>query len=117
MNPSLYQRHNFYNTLSFGAFMFGALFSVSQVNTQRICSVATLRDANIVLSINMIGMALIQIIIFFGGLITYAFYAGCDPLLTGKIQRKDEILSFMIYVLICVKCTSCNNLERLFMQT
>lgn len=44
----------------------------------------------------MIGMALIQIIIFFGGLITYAFYAGCDPLLTGKIQRKDEILSFMI---------------------
>ncbi|RXG54233.1 Sodium-dependent multivitamin transporter [Armadillidium vulgare] len=49
MNPSLYERHNFYNTLAFGAFLFGAAFSVSQINTQRICSVATLRDANLVI--------------------------------------------------------------------
>lgn len=44
----------------------------------------------------MIGMAIIQIVIFLGGLIAYALYTGCDPLLNGQIQRRDQILSFMI---------------------
>ncbi|RXG51301.1 Sodium-coupled monocarboxylate transporter 1 [Armadillidium vulgare] len=96
MNPSIYERHNFYNTFAFGAFIYGAMFSISQINTQRVCAVATLNHCKLVLKINMVGMAIIHIFLFLGGLVVYAFYAGCDPQLSGLINKRDEILSFMI---------------------
>ncbi|KAB7506412.1 Sodium-coupled monocarboxylate transporter 2, partial [Armadillidium nasatum] len=45
MNPSIYERHTFYNTIAFGAFFFGSIFGVTQLNSQRICSVGTQHEA------------------------------------------------------------------------
>ncbi|KAB7502389.1 Sodium-coupled monocarboxylate transporter 1 [Armadillidium nasatum] len=47
MNPSIYERHSFYNTFIFGTFIYGSMFSISQINTQRICAVSTLENAQL----------------------------------------------------------------------
>ncbi|RXG67593.1 Sodium-dependent multivitamin transporter [Armadillidium vulgare] len=47
MNPSIYERHNLYNTFAFGAFVYGAMFGISQFNTQRVCAVATLEHSKL----------------------------------------------------------------------
>ncbi|RXG51825.1 Sodium-coupled monocarboxylate transporter 1 [Armadillidium vulgare] len=96
MNPSLYERHNFYNTIAFGAFYYGSLFSISQINVQRISSVKTLKDGKMVLIYTMIGFFILHILIFSGGIVVYASYEGCDPVLEGKIKSYNQLLSFFI---------------------
>ncbi|KAB7493933.1 Sodium-coupled monocarboxylate transporter 2 [Armadillidium nasatum] len=96
MNPSIYERHNFYNTIAFGVFFYGTTFGVSQINTQRICAVRTLQDARKVLIYTFVGFVFLQILIFSGGLVTYASYAGCDPVLDGKIEKHNQVLSHFI---------------------
>lgn len=49
-----------------------------------------------VLDHNMYGMFVIYFLIFTGGLIAYASYAGCDPMALGIIKRKEEIMTHFI---------------------
>ncbi|KAL7640635.1 UNVERIFIED_CONTAM: hypothetical protein RMT77_008910 [Armadillidium vulgare] len=96
MNPSIYERHNFYNTIAFGIFYYGTTFGVSQINTQRICAVRNFQDARKVLIYTFVGFVFLQILIFSGGLVAYASYAECDPVLDGKIEKHNQVLSYFI---------------------
>lgn len=42
------------------------------------------------------GLALIFFINFYTGLTMYAHYKDCDPLLSGEIGNRDELLPFYI---------------------
>ncbi|KAL7640642.1 UNVERIFIED_CONTAM: hypothetical protein RMT77_008917 [Armadillidium vulgare] len=44
----------------------------------------------------MVGFVVLHILVFLGGLVVYASYAGCDPLLEGKIENYSQILSYFI---------------------
>ncbi|MCL4122649.1 UNVERIFIED_CONTAM: hypothetical protein GTU68_000665 [Idotea baltica] len=96
MDPSLTVRHNFYNTIGFGFFFYSSAYGVTQMNVQRISSVRTMQDAKTVLRWNILGSFLIHVLIFFGGVMAYATYNGCDPLTLGKIKRKEEILTYFV---------------------
>ncbi|KAB7507143.1 Sodium-coupled monocarboxylate transporter 1 [Armadillidium nasatum] len=95
-NPSLYERHNIYNTTAFGFFLFSSLYGVSQINVQRLCSVKSLKDSYLILILNAIGMVVVYILIFGGGIIAYSIYDGCDPLDLGIIKKKEEILPYLV---------------------
>ncbi|KAL7648614.1 UNVERIFIED_CONTAM: hypothetical protein RMT77_000520 [Armadillidium vulgare] len=95
-NGSLYERHNIYNTITFGFFLFSSLYGVSQINVQRLCSVRSLKDSYLILVLNTVGMVLVYILIFGSGILAYAIYEGCDPLDQGFIKKKEEILPYLV---------------------
>ncbi|RXG51287.1 Sodium/iodide cotransporter [Armadillidium vulgare] len=96
MNPSITERYNFYNTFFNGLFAFGAAFSVTPMYTQRVCAVKTMDEAKRVLKISVVGFTLLYIFLYLASVIAYASYAGCDPVLEGRIDVYNQIFSFYI---------------------
>ncbi|MCL4145158.1 UNVERIFIED_CONTAM: hypothetical protein GTU68_012701 [Idotea baltica] len=97
MNPSIYERHTFYNVIAFSTFYAAGFYSVGQTVVQRNASVSSIREAKRSLVLSIFGMLLIHILIFLMGLILYGAYAGCDPFMEGKISKKEAILSYYIF--------------------
>ncbi|KAB7505102.1 Sodium-coupled monocarboxylate transporter 2 [Armadillidium nasatum] len=48
------------------------------------------------MSYNVFGVFVIYFSIFICGLIAYASFAGCDPMLLGILKRKEEILPYFV---------------------
>ncbi|KAI4499240.1 hypothetical protein M0802_005500 [Mischocyttarus mexicanus] len=69
---------------------------VHQGAVQRCLSVPTESDARRALGMTAFGLILVKIISVFTGLIIYAKYFNCDPLLSKKIQRADHILPYYV---------------------
>ncbi|KAB7497749.1 Sodium-coupled monocarboxylate transporter 1 [Armadillidium nasatum] len=49
-----------------------------------------------VLVYTLIGYFILNILLFSGGIVLYASYKGCDPVLEGKIESYNQLLSFFI---------------------
>ncbi|KAB7498201.1 Sodium-coupled monocarboxylate transporter 2, partial [Armadillidium nasatum] len=96
MNPLITERYNFYNTFGNGLFAFGAAYSITPTYAQRVCAVKTMDEAKRVMKINMVGFTLLYIVLYLASVVAYASYAGCDPVLEGKIDVYNQIFSFYI---------------------
>jgi Na+/proline symporter len=46
--------------------------------------------------VNLLGTFSILVICCLCGFVAYAYYFGCDPLLTGKISKYDQILPYFV---------------------
>lgn len=44
----------------------------------------------------LIGLWILWIIFFFSGVVAFATYFDCDPLSSGKIQRADMIIPYLV---------------------
>ncbi|KAL7643192.1 UNVERIFIED_CONTAM: hypothetical protein RMT77_006482 [Armadillidium vulgare] len=95
-NPSIYERHNIYNTFFFGLFLFSSAYGISQINVQRLCAVKSIEDGRKILWINAIGMLVMFVFIFGEGVVAYAAYHGCDPFVKGLITKKEEIIPYFV---------------------
>ncbi|KAL7630087.1 UNVERIFIED_CONTAM: hypothetical protein RMT77_019780 [Armadillidium vulgare] len=60
------------------------------------CAVKSIEDARTMLKFISIGLILIYVIIYAGGLVAYATYNGCDPMALGIITRSEEIMTYFI---------------------
>ncbi|XP_014606130.1 PREDICTED: sodium-coupled monocarboxylate transporter 2-like [Polistes canadensis] len=69
---------------------------VHQGVIQRCLSVPKEADAKRALGVTAIGLVLVKIVSVFTGLIIYAKYFNCDPLLSKRIQRADQILPYYV---------------------
>ena len=44
----------------------------------------------------VVGVWCLWIMFFFSGLVAYAVYSTCDPLTSGKINKEDQIIPFLL---------------------
>lgn len=44
----------------------------------------------------LLGMILLWGVFYTSGLVAYALYKDCDPLTSGKIEKPDQIIPFMV---------------------
>ena len=44
----------------------------------------------------MIGLFLLWTMFYFSGLVAYAVYKDCDPLTSGKIDKADQIIPYLV---------------------
>ena len=44
----------------------------------------------------MIGLFMMWSMFFFSGMVAYAVYKDCDPLSSGKIEKPDQIIPFLV---------------------
>ncbi|OWR49524.1 sodium-coupled monocarboxylate transporter 2-like [Danaus plexippus] len=77
--------------------------ALSQSSLQKLLAVPTISKARICLTISCVGVILMKLLSCFLGLVLYAWFAGCDPLLTGQIKKHEQLVPHFL-----------NNLSTMF---
>lgn len=67
--------------------------ALSQSTLQKLLAVPTIKKARLCLFLSCIGVILMKLVSCFLGLALYAWFAGCDPLLTGQIKKHEQVSS------------------------
>ncbi|XP_073947525.1 sodium-coupled monocarboxylate transporter 2-like [Choristoneura fumiferana] len=66
--------------------------ALSQSSLQKLLAVPTISKARICLAISCIGVILMKLLSCLLGLALYAWFAGCDPLMSGQIKRHEQLV-------------------------
>ncbi|VVD04989.1 unnamed protein product, partial [Leptidea sinapis] len=66
--------------------------ALSQSSLQKLLAVPTINKARICLAVSCAGVILMKLLSCFLGLALYAWYASCDPLLTGQIKKHEQLV-------------------------
>ncbi|KAB7502595.1 hypothetical protein Anas_13227, partial [Armadillidium nasatum] len=94
LNP--FVRFSFINSFTYSFFSYLGKFASDQICCHRLCAVKNIDNAKMVIHYNIYGKVIINLLIFCGGLMAYATYAGCDPMVLGLIKKKGQILPFFL---------------------
>ena len=82
-----YTRHTFWNVLFGTLIMWGSPYMCSQYLVQRCLCLESLTKGKIALYTNFIGQFLMTTFVAIIGLIMYAYYRDCDPVLVSLVER------------------------------
>ena len=89
-------RHSGIDLMVGGIFTWMSIYSANQAQVQRYISVATKKDAQKAIFLNLPGLIFLMLISGYCGLLAYAKYSLCDPIKTGTIQKSDQILPYFV---------------------
>ncbi|XP_022829913.1 sodium-coupled monocarboxylate transporter 2-like [Spodoptera litura] len=70
--------------------------ALSQATLQKLLAVPTISQARICLAISCVGVIFMKLLSCFLGLALYAWFAGCDPLLTGQIKKHEQLVPLFL---------------------
>ncbi|XP_055532452.1 sodium-coupled monocarboxylate transporter 1 isoform X2 [Wyeomyia smithii] len=93
-NPTT--RHSVYSVIIGGFFYWTSLFCTNQAAVQKCMSLKSLKKAKTAIYLSILGLVLVFLFNFYTGLLTFAHYAGCDPLRSGQITEKDQLVPFYV---------------------
>ncbi|KAI8124518.1 Sodium-coupled monocarboxylate transporter 2 [Lucilia cuprina] len=94
MDPRV--RSTFWNLFSGGIFLWVGHIGLNQSCVQKIVSLPSLNQARKSLIIVGIGVFIIMSFNCFIGLIMFARYFGCDPILAGIVEKADKMMPFFV---------------------
>lgn len=97
LNPSPYERQTFWAVIIGGFFYWTSFNSVNQTMVQRYMSLPNIKEARLAIAIFAGGMILFISICCYAGLLVYARYWKCDPLISNVVRRDDQF--FIVYVM------------------
>ncbi|XP_045134810.1 sodium-coupled monocarboxylate transporter 1-like [Portunus trituberculatus] len=96
LDTNLHVRHTFWSTVCLGFAMAIYVVALDQAVYQRLASVKSLRISKRLVWFFLVGLWCLWSLFFFSGLVAYATYNTCDPLTSGKINKPDQIIPFLI---------------------
>lgn len=96
LDPDPLQRHSLWLVIIQGYFATLLVFGMGQPQVQRICSVATWKQAIGAHYLNMMLLVALYCVVNYSGVAVYAVYAGCDPMATGDIDKPDQIVPYYV---------------------
>ncbi|CAL4067563.1 unnamed protein product, partial [Meganyctiphanes norvegica] len=96
MDTSPFVRHTFWSVQVLGMYFITSTIGFSQPQYQRLVAVRSVTMSKLVLLSFIIGLTCIWSLFYYSGLVAYAAYKDCDPLTTGKIDKADQILVYMV---------------------
>ncbi|XP_063382622.1 sodium-coupled monocarboxylate transporter 2-like [Cydia fagiglandana] len=73
--------------------------ALSQSSLQKLQAVPTIAKARICLAISCLGVILMKLLSCLLGLAMYAWFAGCDPLLSGQIKKHEQLVPQFLHSL------------------
>ncbi|XP_063363751.1 sodium-coupled monocarboxylate transporter 2-like [Cydia amplana] len=73
--------------------------ALSQSSLQKLQAVPTIAKARICLAISCLGVILMKLLSCLLGLALYAWFAGCDPLLSGQIKKHEQLVPQFLHSL------------------
>ncbi|XP_044595593.1 putative sodium-dependent multivitamin transporter [Cotesia glomerata] len=87
-------RHTWWTLTIGGAYFFLSLFACNQVQVQRMLTAKTIGDARKALWTNIPMTLAMALTISFSGLVLYAYYFNCDPVILGDIKSYDMLMPY-----------------------
>lgn len=96
MDPTPFQRMNFWSVSIGGTTTALGFMAVNQSLVQRFLSLPTFKKAQKSLIFLAVGTIFIKCITCFMGLVIFATYFGCDPLKTKAITRSDQLIAYYV---------------------
>ena len=96
MDPSLLTRHTFWSQTVGGYFTWMTIYAVNQTMIQRYLTVKDLKTAKTFIWLSGIAITVILSIVAYGGLIIFSRYLNCDPISSGLVSTKDQLLPLFV---------------------
>ncbi|XP_060064284.1 sodium-coupled monocarboxylate transporter 1-like [Ylistrum balloti] len=95
-DPSPFTRCTFWG-LTVGSFI-GQLtiYGANQTMLQRYMSISNVKNAQIALFVSLPATIILVTLVCLSGLVIYAEYHDCDPLLDGKLISRDQLLPYYV---------------------
>eukprot|EP00096_Caligus_rogercresseyi_P005882 TRINITY_DN21932_c0_g1_i1.p1 TRINITY_DN21932_c0_g1~~TRINITY_DN21932_c0_g1_i1.p1 ORF type:complete len:561 (-),score=41.67 TRINITY_DN21932_c0_g1_i1:255-1709(-) len=93
ISPDPTIRHTFWSQFIGGAITSATLYGVNQAQVQRLLTIGSLRRSQGSLWMQWPILACLSFLTSFAGLTMYAYYAGCDPIKSGRISKGDQLLA------------------------
>lgn len=103
-------RHSFWTLTIGGIFIYTSIYGVNQTQVQRLLTTKSLRQAQISLYISWPVTSLLSVTCIISGLVMYAFFAQCDPIVSKKVTKPDQMLPYFMMKV----CSSIPGLPGLF---
>lgn len=94
LNP--FVRHSFWALCFGGAGMVLSIYATNQTQVQRYLACKDLKTARIALNANLPLNAAFLVLQLAAGVVAYAYFVGCDPLMSGAIDASDQLLPHLI---------------------
>ncbi|XP_063964575.1 sodium-coupled monocarboxylate transporter 1-like isoform X1 [Lytechinus pictus] len=73
-----------------------ARLGITQIMAQRLISCGNRNKAAQALFISTIGYCVLMLLMEISGVVMYAYFYGCDPLTSGRVQSQDQIMPLMV---------------------
>ncbi|KAK8387781.1 hypothetical protein O3P69_018334 [Scylla paramamosain] len=96
MNTSPYVRHTFWSTSVLGFYITVSILGLNQGCYQRFASLGSLQMAKRLAIFFVVGMFVLWGLFYFSGVVAYGIYHDCDPLISGRIEKPDQILPYLV---------------------
>ena len=96
LDPSLLTRHTFWSQTVGGYFTWMTIYAVNQTMVQRYLTVKDLRTAKLSIWLSGIAITVILSIVAYAGLIIFSRYLLCDPISSGLVATKDQLLPLFV---------------------
>ncbi|KAH7711718.1 Sodium/solute symporter [Aphelenchoides avenae] len=90
-SPSLFQYHSFWIANVCGVLQWICIYGLNQMALQRYCSMPSLRDARIVMSLTIPAYFAIGLMTCYIGVLLVAYFEGCDPIALGEVTTPDQL--------------------------
>ena len=103
-------RHSFWSLVIGGVFIYTSIYGVNQTQVQRLLTSKSLRQAQIALYISWPVTSILSLTCVLTGLVMYAFFRRCDPILAGAVSKPDQMLPYFMMKV----CTQIPGLPGLF---
>ena len=101
LNP--FERHTFINVLLGSFILWGAPYTTSQYLIHRALCLPTTFQGRMSLYVNFVGQFVMVTLVGILGLILYAYYQNCDPVLAEVIPKQDAIVPLFVLQLFSEK--------------
>ncbi|XP_036997902.2 sodium/iodide cotransporter isoform X1 [Artibeus jamaicensis] len=95
-DPDPRSRYTFWTFLVGGTLMWLSMYGVNQAQVQRYVACRTEKQAKLALLINQLGLFLIVSSAAGCGIVMFAVYMDCDPLLSGRISAPDQYMPLLV---------------------
>lgn len=96
MDTSPYVRHTFWSTSVLGFYITVSILGLNQGCYQRFASLGSLKIARRLAIFFVVGMFVLWGLFYFSGVVAYGIYHDCDPLISGRIEKADQILPYLV---------------------
>ena len=100
LDPSILMRHTFWSQLIGGYFAWMTMYGVSQTMVQRYMVVKSQKVAQQAIWLSGISITIILSVTAYAGLVIYANYADCDPIKSGLVLKKDQLMPLFVMDLL-----------------